>query len=207
VPERERDMIERAYRREERVCGRRFRFGATTPLILALVGVGILAAACGGRSTGIGVASLGSTASSTTLPTVSQGGIGSANYTDAVRYAQCMRSHGLVNFPDPNSEGNFLLGRSTGVNPGSAQFNSADKACRHLLPNGGESTPAEQQEMLAAALKYVACMRAHGLPTFPDPIVHGGNIGLRVPAGVRPGSPQFQAAQKACVPLLPGGGP
>lgn len=43
-----------------------------------------------------------------------------------VRYATCMRSHGVPDFPDPQSNGTFDLG---GINAGSPQVLAADKAC------------------------------------------------------------------------------
>jgi hypothetical protein len=50
-------------------------------------------------------------------------------------------------------------------------------------------------------------MRSHGLPTFPDPKELPGGIGLQLGgAGIDHNSPQFQAAQKACQSLMPGGG-
>jgi hypothetical protein len=48
-------------------------------------------------------------------------------------------------------------------------------------------------------------MRAHGVPNFSDPGSGGG--GIQVPNGVNTSSPAFQAAQKACFSVLPGGGP
>ena len=52
------------------------------------------------------------------------------------------------------------------------------------------------------ALKFSACMRANGEPSFPDPnangVIHGQNID--------PSSPQFQAAQKKCRAYAPNGG-
>jgi len=178
----------------------------------ALVGLVLLAAACSSGSTGPGVASLGSTTASATLPAASQGGVGSANYNDAVAYARCMRTHGVPNMPDPNAKGEFLSyhGKLNGevVNPNSAQFAAADKACRHLLANGGQITPAEQQQLLAETLKFVACMRAHGLANFPDPTTSGGGVGIDLGGtGIRPDSLQYQTAEKACRSLQPGGGP
>ena len=55
-------------------------------------------------------------------------------------------------------------------------MDSADRACRHLLPNGGRMTVAQQQQALKHALKFSACMRAHGLPDFPDPSAAGGGV-------------------------------
>jgi len=47
-------------------------------------------------------------------------------------------------------------------------------------------------------------MRAHGVTNFPDPDGHGINI---AGTGINPQAPSFQAAQKACFKLMPGGGP
>ncbi len=185
-------------------------------MTIALVGPIVLAAACSSRSAAPGVASLGST--TTTAASASAGSSNSANYTDAVAYTQCMRTHGVPNMPDPNSEGNFLFkgggpngGTLNGVSridPRSARYVSANKACQHLLPNGGQLTPAELQQALAQALKYSQCMRTHGLPGFPDPKVSGGELSLSLGGTGVPGpnSPQMQAAMKACRSLQPGGG-
>jgi hypothetical protein len=48
-------------------------------------------------------------------------------------------------------------------------------------------------------------MRAHGVPSFPDPSSPGG--GIQLGPGINPQSPGFQSAQSACQKLLPGGGP
>jgi hypothetical protein len=59
-----------------------------------------------------------------------------------------------------------------------------------------------------AALAFSKCMRAHGLPSFPDPTA-GKGIQLRITpnSGLSPFSPTFKAAQASCHKLLPGGGP
>jgi hypothetical protein len=49
-----------------------------------------------------------------------------------LRYAKCMRSHGLPNFPDPTSHGLAL--EPDQVDTRSPQFQAADKICRSLLP-------------------------------------------------------------------------
>jgi len=50
------------------------------------------------------------------------------------------------------------------------------------------------------ALAFVHCMRAHGEPKLPDPVVHGNSVRITVTAGsgVDPGSPRYTAAFKAC---------
>jgi hypothetical protein len=180
----------------------------TLSLIAAIVGVAIFAAACGGGSASPGVASLGAT-STTTPAAAAQSTNKATNYLDAVKYAGCMRTHG-VPMPDPNSDGDFLykggaVNGVRGIDPNSSQFQKADKACSHLLPNGGLMTAAEQEQALAQALKFVACLRKHGLANMQDPIESDGGIELRGPPG-GPNSPVFQAAQKACQAFALGGG-
>lgn len=71
----------------------------------------------------------------------------------------------------------------------------------------GQRRPSTQA-LEAASLKYADCMRSHGVPAFPDPVVNGNglHIAIKAGSGVDPGSPGFQAAQKMCRKLLPGGG-
>ena len=52
--------------------------------------------------------------------------------TGELKYAGCMRSHGITNFPDPKSdEFGFNL---RGVDTNSPQYQAAQQACRSLLP-------------------------------------------------------------------------
>jgi hypothetical protein len=155
-------------------------------LAAAVAGAALLVAACGGGGV--------------RPPAVA----GSTAFQNALAYAQCMRSHGEPGFPDPDSKGNFLnLGP---VNIHSPQYLSASKACGHLLPSY-KVTPAQRNQELSSALKYSACMRSHGVPSFPDPVeLANGNIELRLGAG-HGNSPQQQAAAQACRKFLPGGGP
>jgi hypothetical protein len=61
---------------------------------------------------------------------------------------------------------------------------------------------------LARARKMVACVRRHGIPTFPDPKVSGGTVFLILPAGLSRTSPRLRKAERACQKLLPNpGGP
>jgi hypothetical protein len=48
-------------------------------------------------------------------------------------------------------------------------------------------------------LRFAACIRAHGYPSFPDPKfpAGGGVIGQKA-IGIDANSPQFRAAVKAC---------
>jgi hypothetical protein len=163
--------------------------------------VSVLLAACGSSSS-----------SSSSDP----GNLGaSANYQKSLQFAQCMRTHGVTDFPDPksNGRGGMLIQSSNGqtkVN-GTAinapAFQAAMQACRAYLPNGGHPQPlsaARRQQALA----WAACMRSHGLTNFPDPTFNGGGIALHGgPGGIDPNSPVFKSAQAACGSPLGKGGP
>lgn len=59
-------------------------------------------------------------------------------------------------------------------------------------------------------MAYSACVRAHGVPNFPDPKISTNGNEVKVAIGVTPaitGNPHFKSAQQACSKLLPGGGP
>ncbi|MGH2850950.1 MAG: hypothetical protein ACRDLP_10060 [Solirubrobacteraceae bacterium] len=171
------------------------------PLIAAsaVAAVSLLAAGCGGAGSS-GVASVRS--STTTATTTAQ--------TGAVAYAHCMRSDGVLNFPDPDSSGEFagIQVKRVGPEVSLARLHAATRACQHLVPNGivplaGLAiTAAHQADYLRAA----ACMRSHGFPGFPDPAFHNG-VGLTMPSSINQNSPQFQSAAMSCRRLIPRGLP
>lgn len=155
---------------------RRSRFQRAGMVAAVLASLALLAAACSGSSSS-------ATAAETTLQ-------------KAVAYSHCMRSHGVPNYPDPNSQGNIVITPANHLTQGSPQFQSANKACEHLFPSA-PITAAEQQKIIPLMLKFTACMRSHGITNFPDPIVDSQGIGFN-PHGLDIHSPQFQAAQQAC---------
>lgn len=130
----------------------------------------------------------------------------SVGIQDGEKFAACVRSHGVPNFPDPNAQGVIQFGSAGGIDPGSPKVQSALQACRKVLPNGGQPSQQQIAKMQKAALAFSACMRRHGLPDFPDPTFTGGGASLRLRAGgdLDPRSPLFQNAQKACQGDLPG---
>lgn len=86
----------------------------------------------------------------------------------------------------------------------------AGLACMLAIAGCGSSSKSTNSSASAAAgqgLQYSQCMRAHGVPNFPDPSGSGGGIQIKIGSGVNPSSPAFEAAQNACQKLLPGGGP
>jgi hypothetical protein len=52
----------------------------------------------------------------------------------------------------------------------------------------------------------VNCMRSHGVPNMPEPVVDGHHVHITLTPGLGPNSPRFIAAYKACQHLLPNDG-
>jgi hypothetical protein len=55
------------------------------------------------------------------------------------------------------------------------------------------------------AVAFSRCMRSNGVPTYPDP-ASGGLIPKKTPQQLGVSSSRFQAAQEACIHLVPNGG-
>jgi len=204
--------------------------------LLAAVIAAALIAACGGSSSNARFAHTSSIASGSSIAhTNSTGGsVAHTNTTTTAHnttkstpspsplgFATCMRAHGVPNFPDPtalparHSSGQpELAPASSGgftANPNSPAYETASNDCRSLA----HATPVSQvgDQLMASQLKFAVCMRAHGVPNFPDPTNTGefGNNGAI--SGVNTNSPALQNAQKTCSKFLtprsgpPGGGP
>lgn len=140
-------------------------------LLAAVAAAGLLSSGCGsGGSSGAGSTTTTTTTSATTTATAT-GTSGTGRGTKAaaqdqgVKFAACIRSHGVADFPDPDAKGEFQYGVS--VTP--AVWQKATSACKDLQPPGSlssERTPKEQ----AASLKFAACIRDNGVKDFPDPV-------------------------------------
>jgi hypothetical protein len=179
---------------------RRSRLRRAALVAVVLSSVALLAAACSGGSGSPGAG--GSPGASPGNPT-----------TGDLAYSQCMRAHGITNFPDPNSSGGISISGNSGINASSSQYQAASKACQSKL--GGQQSQAQQDEDYAASLKYAHCMQSRG-QDIPDPAApgsssgadtqsHSGSSGTSGGNGVNPNSPQYIAANKACEHYLPTG--
>ena len=186
----------------------------------ALVGfvggsLALLLAACGG-SPQAGVPNLGNDKTTTTSQSAPAGtgggddgggaanaGIGApgggaqsvmvmagGNGADMLQFAQCMRSRGVVDFPDPSSNGTISASGTVSQSP---QYPAADETCHKLLPNGGVPTAAQRALSLAQLLKVSVCMRGHGIRDFPDPTSDGIQIPIRkgMPSDLEPNNPRL----------------
>jgi hypothetical protein len=157
--------------------------------------------ACGG-SPKAGVAGLRTTAASAVA-----GAAATRAYSnnEFVRYATCMRSHGVLNFPDDPASPIIRSLKQSGATS-SPEFQSAAQACakyaHHEAPPP-RVTPQDEADYLKAA----ACMRGHGIAGFPDPVFSGGNVNFSVPQGMNTNSARFRAAREICERLIPAGLP
>jgi hypothetical protein len=173
------------------------------PLVLvslvAVAAFALLAAGCGGGGGSPGVASVSSsTTATTTQNATTQSGL--------LAFSQCMRSHGVPSFPDPQrfAGGNVKLTIHQ-LGPSRAALS----ACNHLLPtNGGSGSPETAQQertRLADGLSFARCMRSHGVSRFPDPTVQGQLTVEMVRAqGIDLHSPAVLRAVQACLPASHG---
>ena len=58
--------------------------------------------------------------------------------SQGLKYAACMRAHGITNYPDPSTAGGGLVvGQIPKADADLPQFPAAEQACRSLLPGGG----------------------------------------------------------------------
>ena len=173
----------------------RHTFRRVAALSTVLVAATFFAAGCGSKASG------------PTVPVAQKPSASSPASVDPkdvsmLNFSKCMRSHGVAKFPDPGPDGQVdVQAGKDGIDPASQTFQSAEQACRPYQPGGDSSQLAKDK---ANALKYAACMRANGVPKFPDPNAQGGlqmngnDIG-------DPNSPAFKKALEACKNLQPGG--
>ena len=163
--------------------------------IIALAGLAVLAA-CGSQ------------------PSATGSGGSSTSTQQAVAFSRCVRARGVPNWPDPASGGQLPKETAQQLGVSNAQLQVALNACQHLLPNTGniDDDPAALNQWWNQLLRFARCMRAHGVPNWPDPSpyppdrvrptfnLHAAGIGFH--QGAQPGnvvnSPQIEARVRAC---------
>jgi len=199
--------------RNTRVKHRPGRAGSSTArtaaAVTAFASLALLAAACGGSRAFSGSDGSANTGGSTT----------SASY---VAYSACMRSHGVPNYPDPDSSGQLPKPDAHHLGVSSSQLQAAQQACQHLLPNTGEAINAGSvqqcmladdcpqplvQQVLNEERRFARCMRSHGVPNWPDPITDSQGrpvFAISISKdGFNPYSPPIWAKGNECSHLMP----
>jgi hypothetical protein len=126
----------------------------------------------------------------------------SADAQKAVKFAMCMRSNGVSQFPDPDASGTLTIdavANGSSLDTNSPAFKQAISACKDLEPAGftGSKRSSQQQQ---AALEFAQCIRANGVKDFPDPIPNGPLVDTRrIPSAAGPGGMSvLHAAMQKC---------
>ena len=176
------------------------------PGFVLAVALGLVTAACGAGAPSPAVPAVPGGGTSTTA-SGSAGSQSDAPLAKAEAYAECMRSHGVADFPDPvvTPSGGYGF-RTAGVDPQSLAFRAAGQACNALAPagwgSGGQPLSTAQQQLW---LGWAKCIRSHGMPDFPDPTFSSGGA-VHIDGGGAGVSPQLQSAMNGCRSQLPSSG-
>jgi len=175
---------------------------------LAVVGIGFGLVGCGSSSHPVSVPTLqGSHANGSTRGPSLQA---------LHQAAQCIRTHGIPNYADPTVGAGFTIytDQRDLENATSTVVQQAMSACRTEIatanfdPNQRPHPPAQ---MVRDGVREAQCLRAHGLPNWPDPKasdtfdpghgfqINGSAVAGAIPAGANPkASPVWQNAMQAC---------
>jgi hypothetical protein len=173
----------------------------TSPLRPATVAVvalmSLLVAGCGsdtpsktgGSSSSTGAGSTGTRSTDTSADKQAKG----------VKLAECIRSHGVPHFPDPDPKGDYDFG----IDVSPAVWRKAVDACKDLTPPGtfsGKRSPKQQSD----ALRFAQCVRENGVKDFPDPVNGDPLIDTtHIPSSNRPGGMTIlNAATRKCGSIL-----
>jgi len=115
-----------------------------------------------------------------------------------VAYAACLNKRGVR--VEAARTGGLVWEAGPGIpTPGSPPDLAAERDCKSLRPKGGldhAPTAAQTAQNLALMLRYSKCIRAHGVPNFPDPTSQG--IRISSSSGINLNSPAFLAAERSC---------
>ncbi len=139
--------------------GRRRRL----PLVLAALSSALALAACGASSK-----------PRSAVPSSASNGSPSDYAKSQLAAAKCIRKHGVPNFPDPTfgaggAQVNLHAPLGMLTSPG---FELAQKQCAKLgleLAGSAAQSQTPSAATMAQMLAIAHCMRAHGVPNFPDP--------------------------------------
>jgi hypothetical protein len=163
-------------------------------IVVAVIGTAILVAACGGSSSKSSTIALGLVPAKFRL----QVGLG-------LKYSECMRSHGVPNFGDPKisvSSTELIMQnpQMSSTEVASPAYQSATAACAKYLPLTQAPTVTSAPNTQPQAVRFADCMRAHGVPSFPDPTAGGA---FKLGPSINPQAPAFTAAMNDCRDLRP----
>ncbi|MGA8296622.1 MAG: hypothetical protein WB770_06235 [Acidimicrobiales bacterium] len=106
--------------------------------------------------------------------------------------------------PRPQQHGEFNKATLHQLSDSNSHYQAATQACEHLMPGGNGMTPAEAQEVANDELKFVRCMRSHGVSNRPEPTLDRGRLVFNPQAvGIDPKSPQISTKMQECDHVFP----
>jgi hypothetical protein len=166
-------------------------------LVTALV-ASVAIAACGGSSSA-GSSAAGSSASANT----------------GLKFASCVRAHGVPDYPDPH--GGKVTVDIHKLSESARAVEAALGKCAKFEPGPDLSslprlTASQMAQVRVGGLDYAKCMRAKGLTNFPDPTITPGPGGHGIAMGYSLKelkqdhsvfhSAAYETDNKACGPAL-----
>lgn len=154
---------------------------ASTVAAVIAVAVLVLSVACGGSPPSAGAVVGSRTANS-----------------QAVAFSRCMRAHGVPDFPDPASRGGVPKVTPQQVGVSDYRFRAAQTACASLR----QPAQAQEPQIMTGLLNFARCMRAHGIPDWPDPSTDRNGQPVFDISGINPDSPRVSNTADACTHLL-----
>jgi hypothetical protein len=116
---------------------------------------------------------------------------------DIAQMVACFRAHGMPNWPDSAydpRDGRWHL-------DGPPLKDETRQACAAVIPHATPPSPVPSAQF-QDLLRYAQCLRAHGVPDWPDPTVDGAFVTDLSPKT----DPGIQAAGPACERYLASSG-
>jgi hypothetical protein len=185
------------------------------PGVLALLASLVIAACGGSSSAATGVASIAGETTTAATGAATPAASAADREATLMQASKCMRDNGIADFPDPvvDSNGNVRPGQGLrNLDRNDPTVSKALAACqKYFTAARPQFTPAQQQKLQDALLKYAKCMRDNGF-NMPDPQfgTGGGGPGGGAFRDINRNDPTFKKADTACQSILagvrPGGG-
>lgn len=180
-----------------RILVRRSAATAFTTVVTAALAAGLTG--CG--SGGVGAAATAGASATTDIGAIAR------------EYSQCVREHGIPNYPDMVVVGGGRVAVPDGPGAEEAaralkQNKAAQDACKPILdrlPASGrlqQSAPTDAE--MRKLVQFAECMRGHGVPEWPDPGPDGQFPIKDTPLQQQAKSPRIVAASEACKQLEAG---
>jgi len=128
-------------------------------------------------------------------------------YRDAIAFSNCVRSHGLPAFPDPDADGDIPKAKVLPLSHAPA-LRDATRACSKLMPTaagrGGVLTSREIAQLRNGMVKFASCIRSDGVTTWPDPSIGRQERPVFNLSNTDPASPAVTADIEQCRHEMPG---